>query len=51
MLVIWGLVSVLFVLWLVDTLAHVGGTAINLILVAAVLLLAVNLLSGRGARA
>jgi hypothetical protein len=51
MQLIWGLISLLFVLWLVGLIAHVGGPLINLVFVVALGLVVVNLLTGRGARA
>jgi len=47
---IWTLIVVLVVLWLLGFLLHVGGALIHLLLVVAVVLLIVNLLTGRGAR-
>ena len=47
---LWTLIVILFVLWLVGLLAHVAGGFIHLLLVIAVILLVVNILSGRGAR-
>jgi hypothetical protein len=38
------------VLWLLGFLLHIGGALIHLILVVAVILLIINLLTGRGAR-
>jgi hypothetical protein len=51
MQLIWGLVSALFVLWLIGLIAHVGGPLIHVVLVAALVLLAINVLTDRGARA
>ena len=50
MQLIWGLISLLFVLWLVGLIAHVGGSLINLVMVVALVLVVVNLVTGRGAR-
>lgn len=47
---IWTLIVILVVLWLIGFLLHIGGGLIHLILVVAVILLIVNLLTGRGAR-
>lgn len=47
---IWTLIVILFVLWLLGFLLHVGGALIHLVLVIAVVLVIVNLLTGRGAR-
>ena len=50
MQLIWGIVVVLFVLWLLGFIAHVGGGLIHLLLVIAVIMLIFNLITGRGAR-
>ena len=50
MQLIWGIVVVLFVLWLLGFIAHVGGGLIHLLLVIAVIMLVFNLITGRGAR-
>ena len=47
---IWGIIVVLFVLWLLGFAIHIGGGLIHLLLVVAVILLVFNLLTGRGAR-
>jgi len=47
---IWTLIVILFVLWLLGFLLHVGGALIHILLVVAVVLIIVNLLTGRGAR-
>jgi hypothetical protein len=47
---LWGIISVLFVLWLIGFIAHIGGGLIHLVLVVALILLVFNLLTGRGAR-
>ena len=47
---LWTIIVILVVIWLIGFLVHVGGGLIHLILVIAVILLIVNLLSGRGAR-
>lgn len=47
---VWGIIVVLFVLWLLGFLVgHMGGI-IHLVLVIAVILLVYNLVTGRGAR-
>lgn len=48
--ILWTIISVLFVLWLLGLLLHFGGALIHLILVVVVVLVIVNLLTGRGAR-
>jgi hypothetical protein len=47
---LWSIITVLFVLWLIGFAMHFGGGLIHLLLVIAVVLFAVNLLTGRGAR-
>jgi hypothetical protein len=47
---IWGIIVVLFVLWLLGFVIHIGGNLIHLLLAVAVILLVFNLLTGRGAR-
>ncbi len=48
--IIWGIIVVLFVLWVLGFAIHIGGGLIHLLLVIAVILLVYNLLTGRGAR-
>jgi len=48
--ILWGIITILFVLWLLGFLLHVGGGLIHLVLVVCVVLIVVNLLTGRGAR-
>lgn len=48
--IIWGIIVVLFVLWLLGfTVVHLGSI-VHLLLVIAVVLLVYNLITGRGAR-
>ncbi len=48
---LWSIISLLILVWLVSFLAfHVSGGLIHLLLVVAVILIVVNLLTGRGAR-
>ena len=47
---LWGIISILFILWLIGFALHVGGGLIHLLLVIAVVLFLFNLLTGRGAR-
>jgi hypothetical protein len=46
----WGIIVVLFVLWLLGFAIHIGGSLIHLLLVIAVVLLVYNIVTGRGAR-
>jgi hypothetical protein len=49
--ILWAIIVVLFVLWLLGWLAfHIGGGLIHILIVIALILLVVNLASGRGAR-
>ena len=48
--ILWAVIVVLFVLWLLGFVAHIGGGLIHLVLVVALVLLVFNLLTGRGAR-
>lgn len=47
---LWTIIVILFVFWLLGFLLHFGGGLIHLILLIAVILIIVNLLTGRGAR-
>ncbi|HXF34345.1 MAG TPA: lmo0937 family membrane protein [Candidatus Acidoferrales bacterium] len=47
---LWAIIVVLFVLWLIGFTIHFAGGIIHLLLVIAVVLIVVNLLTGRGAR-
>jgi hypothetical protein len=40
---LWTLVVVLFVLWLVGLLGHIGGSLVHILLVAAVIVILYNL--------
>jgi hypothetical protein len=48
---LWTIIVILFVLWLIGFLVHFAGGIIHLLLVIAVVLVIINLLTGRyGAR-
>jgi hypothetical protein len=47
---IWGVIVVLFVLWVLGFAIHIGGGLIHLLLVIALVLIVYNVLTGRGAR-
>jgi Family of unknown function (DUF5670) len=47
---VWGIIVILFVLWVVGFLVHFGGSIIHLLLVIALVLLVFNIITGRGAR-
>lgn len=44
---IWTIIAILVVLWLLGFLTHIGGNLIHIILVIAVIVLIVNLITGR----
>lgn len=46
---LWGIIVVLFILWVLGFAMHFGGGLIHLLLVIAVILIVVNLLTGRRA--
>ena len=46
---LWTILVILLVLWLVGLLSHVGGSFIHLLLVVAVIVLVINLVTGRRA--
>jgi len=47
---LWAIIVILFIFWLLGFLLHFGGGLIHLILVICLVLLIVNVLTGRGAR-
>ncbi len=47
---LWTIIVILFVLWLIGFLVHIGGGLIHILLIVVVVLIIVNLLTGRGAR-
>lgn len=46
---LWTILVILLVLWLIGLLADVGGGLIHLLLVVAVVVLVINLITGRRA--
>jgi hypothetical protein len=44
---IYTIISILFVLWLIGFVMHIGGGLIHLLLVIAVVIFLVNLITGR----
>jgi hypothetical protein len=48
--ILWTIIVVLFVFWIIGFALHVGGALIHLLLLVAVILIIVNLVTGRGAR-
>jgi hypothetical protein len=47
--ILWALIVVLFVLWLIGLVAHLGGGLIHVLLVIALILIVWNLVTGRRA--
>jgi len=45
--ILWTIISIMFALWLIGLVAHVGGGLIHLLLVVAVVLFLVNMFTGR----
>jgi len=46
---LWAIIVILFVFWLLGFLAfHIGGALIHLVLLVVVILIVVNLVTGRG---
>ena len=48
--ILYGIITVLVVLWLAGFLLPIGGGLIHILIVIAVVLFVFNLLTGRGAR-
>ena len=48
-IMLWTILVILLVLWLIGLLAHIGGGLIHLLLVVAVIILIINLVTGRRA--
>jgi hypothetical protein len=44
--VLWTIIVILFVLWLIGFVAHIGGSLIHLLLVVALVALVWNLITG-----
>ena len=44
---LWTILVILFVLWLIGLIAHIGGGLIHLLLVVALVVFVINLLTGR----
>jgi hypothetical protein len=45
--ILWTIIVILFVLWLIGFVAHIGGGLIHLLLVVALVAIVFNLLTGR----
>jgi hypothetical protein len=48
-IMLWTILVILLVLWLIGLLGNVGGSLIHLLLVVAVIVLVINLVTGRRA--
>jgi len=48
--ILWTIIVILFFLWLIGFLMHIGGGLIHIIIVIVIVLVIINLLTGRGAR-
>lgn len=48
--ILWAIIVIFFVFWVIGLIVHIGGGLIHLLLVVAVVLLIINLITGRGAR-
>jgi hypothetical protein len=48
-IMLWTILVILLVLWLIGLLSNVGGSLIHLLLVVAVVVLVINLITGRRA--
>ncbi|MGA7200593.1 MAG: lmo0937 family membrane protein [Candidatus Cybelea sp.] len=47
---LWTIIVVLFFLWLIGFVLHVGGGLIHILLLVVLILIVYNLITGRGAR-
>jgi hypothetical protein len=47
---LWAIIVILFVFWLIGFVLHLGGGLIHLILLIVLILVIVNLVTGRGLR-
>lgn len=45
--ILWTIIVILVVIWLIGLIAHIGGGLINLLLVIALIILIVNIITGR----
>lgn len=48
---LWTIAVILFVLWLLGLVVHIGGALIHILLVLAIIVVVVNLITSRGRRA
>ncbi len=47
---LWAIIVILFIVWLLGFALHIAGGLIHIVLVVCVILIVVNILTGRGAR-
>jgi hypothetical protein len=47
---LWAIIVILFIFWLLGLSFHLMGGLIHIVLVVAIVLVVINLLTGRGAR-
>ncbi|GAC1310718.1 MAG: hypothetical protein NVSMB21_19050 [Vulcanimicrobiaceae bacterium] len=47
---LWGIITLLFVFWVLGFALHFGGSLIHLLLIVIAVMVVINLISGRGAR-
>jgi uncharacterized protein DUF5670 len=47
--VVWTIISILFIIWVIGLIAHIGGSLINLLIVLVVIGVIYNLVTGRRA--
>lgn len=47
--VVWTIISILFIIWVIGLVAHIGGSLINLLIVLVVIGVIYNLVTGRRA--
>jgi Family of unknown function (DUF5670) len=48
-IMLWTIIVILLILWLLGFIGHIGGGLIHLLLVVAVIVLVINLITGRRA--
>ena len=48
--ILWAVIVVLFALWLIGLVAHIGGGLIHILLIVGVIVLIYNLIAGARAR-
>ncbi len=48
--ILWGIITLLFAFWVLGLVFHIGGGLIHLLLVIAVIMVIINVVSGRGVR-